>query len=189
MKKFVIVVTIFLISAGLVVAETHLQMSLPTQITGVKPDLIWNFNLTEGVEVVFSVNELLLEEQLINGEMLKTIQLSGIFLPNDEGAPNLPGTGRYVAMPQGANASYQIVSFRTEKYDNIDIAPAPRIPWENEDGPLEYQKNLTIYSADTYYPASPVKLSEKTQIRGVDVVLLGITPFQYNPVTKGAHCL
>jgi len=31
---------------------------------------------------------------------------------------------------------------------------------------------------------NPVLLSEQTQIRGVDVVTLGITPFQYNPVTK-----
>ena len=183
MKKFVIVVTIFMISAAFLVAE------IPAEVIAYSDN--WGdsgFNLENqsdrGVEVVFSVNELILEEQLINGELLKTVQLPGIFLPNDEGAPDLPGTGRYLAMPQGASASYQIVSFRTERYENIDIAPAPRIPWETEDGPLEYQKNLTIYSADAYYPASPVKLSERTQIRGVDVVLLGVTPFQYNPVKK-----
>ncbi|MCK5454812.1 MAG: hypothetical protein KAJ16_10640, partial [Calditrichia bacterium] len=183
MKKFVIVVTIFMISAAFLVAE------IPAEVIAYSDN--WGdsgFNLENqsdrGVEVVFSVNELILEEQLINEELLKTVQLPGIFLPNDEGAPDLPGTGRYLAMPQGASASYQIVSFRTERYENIDIAPAPRIPWETEDGPLEYQKNLTIYSADAYYPASPVKLSERTQIRGVDVVLLGVTPFQYNPVKK-----
>ena len=32
--------------------------------------------------------------------------------------------------------------------------------------------------------ANPVIISEVTKIRGVDAVILGITPFQYNPVTK-----
>ncbi|MCK4979372.1 MAG: hypothetical protein KAS62_03200, partial [Candidatus Delongbacteria bacterium] len=41
-----------------------------------------------------------------------------------------------------------------------------------------------IYSHDAYYPSSPVMLSKNSKIRGLDVVMLGITPFQYNPVTK-----
>ncbi|MCK4585483.1 hypothetical protein KAU13_08715, partial [candidate division WOR-3 bacterium] len=43
---------------------------------------------------------------------------------------------------------------------------------------------MSIYGRNAYYPESPVRLSEPMKIRGVDVVILGITPFQYNPVTK-----
>ena len=43
---------------------------------------------------------------------------------------------------------------------------------------------MKIYSQDAYYPAEAVTLSEKTVIRGVETVILGITPFQYNPVSK-----
>ncbi len=43
---------------------------------------------------------------------------------------------------------------------------------------------MSIYNTDEFYPAKPVKLSEQTDIRGVDAVMLGITPFQYNPVSK-----
>ncbi len=43
---------------------------------------------------------------------------------------------------------------------------------------------MNIYNKNEYYPDSPVKLSEPLQMRGVDCVVLGITPFQYNPVTK-----
>ena len=49
---------------------------------------------------------------------------------------------------------------------------------------MHYEKNPAIYSVNAFYPAQPIKLSEVSKIRGVDVVLLGITPFQYNPVTK-----
>ena len=120
----------------------------------------------------------------INGKTMKLVTLPDEFLPNDEGAPNLPGSGRYIALPHGAKAKLTIVSSRIEKFKNLNLAPAPRIPLDTEKGPLEYKKNEKIYSADAFYPADPIKLSAQTQIRGVDVVMLGITPFQYNPVTK-----
>ncbi|MBC8204929.1 MAG: T9SS type A sorting domain-containing protein [FCB group bacterium] len=49
---------------------------------------------------------------------------------------------------------------------------------------MSYIKDMDIYSQDAYYPASPVMLSDTQQMRGIDMVILGITPFQYNPVTK-----
>jgi hypothetical protein len=64
------------------------------------------------------------------------------------------------------------------------MAPAPRIPLETEDGPLDFNKNQDIYAVDAFYPANPIQISELTKIRGVDAVMLGITPFQYNPLTK-----
>jgi PKD repeat protein len=43
---------------------------------------------------------------------------------------------------------------------------------------------MSIYSKNEFYPKEPVIVSGKTKLRGIDVVMLGITPFQYNPVTK-----
>ncbi len=151
----------------------------------------WNkagFNLkTEtrsGVTVGYSVNEFSMVPATINSRSMTNIELPGYWLPNDEGAPNLPGGGRYIAIPQGATPVLNIVMLRTEKYNNVDIAPAPRIPLDTETGPLEFRINQDIYNTNSFYPASPVKLSKLSHIRGVDVVMLGITPFQYNPVTK-----
>ncbi len=144
------------------------------------------FNLQEQtlseVEIIYSIERFSLDDINIMGEIQKKVTLPGHFLPNDEGAPDLPGGGSYIAIPQGSEAILNIVSMRTEVIRNIKIAPAPRIPKETDKGPLVYQKNNIIYSKNAYYPAEPIKLSEPTQIRGVDVVMLGITPFQYNPV-------
>ena len=137
-----------------------------------------------GVKINYSINKFAFIDQAINGENMQTIQIPGIFLPNDEGAPNLPGTGRYIAIPQGAIASVKIIASRSETYQGVDIAPAPRIPLDTDKGPLHYEKNIKIYSKNAFYPAEPVTLSQQGIIRGVDVVMLGITPFQYNPVTK-----
>ncbi len=138
---------------------------------------------TSGVEVIYSINSFSFTNNQINGESMDGIELPGNLLQNNEGAPNLPGTGRYIAIPQGASVNVEIIASRTQTFQNIDLAPAPRIPWETEDGPLEYNKNQNIYMTDAFYPANPV-LTEITRVRGVDMVMLGITPFQYNPVTK-----
>lgn len=145
------------------------------------------FNLEKqsstGVQLSFSVTKITLDDLVLNGETMKTVEIPGVFLPNNEGAPNLPGTGRYVAIPQEAVANLEIMELRTEVIHNVEIAPAPRIPKETEVG-LDYHKDLAIYNKDALYPAQPVILSAPTKIRGVDVVMLGFTPFQYNPVTK-----
>lgn len=137
-----------------------------------------------GVMINYSVEGFNLTDALIDGETMQNIELFGHFLQNNEGAPNLPGMGRYIAVPEGATPVLKIVSFRTELYNDVNMAPAPRIPFENEDGPLTYKKNSRLYSTDAFYPALPVKLSGVEQIRGVDAVMVGVTPFQYNAVTK-----
>lgn len=146
------------------------------------------FNLNRisgsGVGITFSIDVFSLEDVRINGEDLQSVILPNTFLQNEAGAPNLPGNGRFLALPQGSIASLRIVSSRTEVFHNVELAPAPRIPWDTDEGPLDYSKDLSIYNQDAFYPTDPVVLGEQTMIRGVDAVIVGITPFQYNPVTK-----
>jgi hypothetical protein len=146
------------------------------------------FNLTQsstaGLALIFSLDEFALTDFDLRGEAMKEIHMPGNFLPNNEGAPNLPGDGRFIAIPNGASVTYQITAMRKEVYQDVNIAPAPRIPKVTDDGPLHYAKNQKIYTRDAFYPAEPVSLSEPTNIRGMESVILGITPFQYNPVTR-----
>jgi len=137
-----------------------------------------------GVTVNFSIHDFSLDTRAINGESMQEINLDGIFLPNGEGAPNLPTLSKYVAIPQGATATVEIIKKRVEIFQNIEMAPAPRIPLESERGPLQYNRDLSIYGKNAFYPAQPANLSNNMKIRGMDVVMLSITPFQYNPVTK-----
>jgi PKD repeat protein len=132
----------------------------------------------------YSIREFSLNDIELNGESFQSLELPGHFLPNDAGSPDLPGTGRYIAIPQGAEATLNIVSFRSETLNNVSLAPSFRIPRDTENGPLEYTKNESIYSANKFFPEEPIILSKKDEIRGIDVVMLGVTPFHYNPVTR-----
>ncbi len=136
------------------------------------------------VQVNFSIVRFGLVDRLINGEMLKTISLQGAYLPNNAGMPDLPGLSRYIAIPGDAEVTLKVLDWRTEKFTGIEMAPAPELPFDVDDRALVYQKNQTVYNQDAFYPENPVLISEKKKIRGVDVILLGITPFQYNPVSK-----
>lgn len=136
------------------------------------------------VRLTYSVTEFTLADAMINGEAMQDVQLPGVFLPTDEGYPNVPSDAKYIAIPQGSTPVLKILNQRTTVYHNVNVAPSPRIPLDSDTGPLHFEKNPQVYNENAFYPSSPVKISEITQIRGVDVILLGITPFQYNPVTK-----
>jgi len=136
------------------------------------------------LKVSFSIHQFSLTENMIDGTPMQSIHMPNVLLPGNEGAPDLPGYGRYIAIPQGAVAKINVLNIRTETIKGVEMAPAPRIPLDTEDGPLEYEKNEKLYNTNAFYPAEPFMLSKPTQLRGVDASVLGITPFQYNPVTK-----
>jgi hypothetical protein len=136
-----------------------------------------------GVQLNFSIDKFSIQTARINDADMHNVVLDGVMLPNEEGHPNLPAVSRYLAVPNGARPVLNIVDYRIEKYEGYEIAPSPVIPLDTDKSPLKFEKS-EVYARDAFYPADPFTLSEVTRIRGVEAVMLGLTPFQYNPVTK-----
>ena len=145
------------------------------------------FNLTEktrdGLHITYNLGQMSLSQLDYRGEEMSEISISAIAIPNDAGHPNLPTESRMMAIPQGATATLNVVSFETEILHNVNIAPALRIQSENEEPDMNYVKDMNIYGKDAFYPAEPFAMGS-SYIRGVEAVTVAITPFQYNPVTK-----
>ena len=139
---------------------------------------------SSAININYNVSAVTLENSDREGLEGQTITLSGIFIPNQAGAPNLPSSSTYVAIPNGAKASIQLVSAKTKTIEDVDLIPAPVPQLDNDNSAPVYEKDMAIYSRDAYYPASPYTISEVKTIRGVDMVQVGVMPFQYNPVTK-----
>ncbi|MFA5419268.1 MAG: C25 family peptidase propeptide domain-containing protein, partial [Bacteroidales bacterium] len=137
----------------------------------------------QNLRMNFSVEDYVVTPITVDNEAMSAITMEGVMLQNSEGAPNLPAFSKFVAVPQGATVSVNIPNKRTEPVLGYSIAPAPRIPKDDDLGPLHYAKNPDIYNSNAFYPASPVIVSPVQKIRGLDVVLISISPFQYNPVT------
>ena len=112
------------------------------------------------------------------------ITLSGIYLPNEAGAPDLPSHSAFVAIPNGATASLRLVSAQTKVISNVDLIPAAEPQLDDDDSPAVYRKNTEIYERNAFYPETPFQISEISTIRGIQVAQVGVMPFQYNPVTK-----
>ncbi len=114
----------------------------------------------------------------------QTINLSGIYLPNEAGAPDLPSHSTFIALPEGATARLEVSNVKTHIINNVDIIPAAQPQLDNENSITVHEKDMSIYSRNANYPETPFRLSESTTIRGVNVISLDAMPFQYNPVTK-----
>lgn len=136
------------------------------------------------IELNFSIGQWTMGQMDVNGRAVNTVKMPGVLLPNNAGSPDLPGMSRYIALPGGATASVRVIDSRREVYFGVDLAPAPVIPLENDDRPLDFTRNLDIYNKDVMYPASPAVTEGIGTIRGVNAAMLGITPFQYNPVSQ-----
>ena len=149
-----------------------------------KPGLQLNEQRSSDVMLTYSIQDFSIAGKQINGEPMHEIVLSSHLLPNKAGAPNLPGNGYMLAIPNGATARVEITNSRVELIENVVMEPSPEIPWDTDKSPLRYIQDPSVYTKDAFYPAQPVIVSTPSALRGVNVVRLGITPYQYNPVTK-----
>jgi hypothetical protein len=107
-----------------------------------------------------------------------------IVLPANPGEPSLPSFSRFVAVPNGANAHIEMSYRSMTTLQNVDLLPAAPIKFDTDNSPNTYEKNLSIYNTDAFFPAQPITASEPFSMRGVQTVAITVTPFQYNPVTK-----
>ena len=158
-------------------------------------DFNWNNKFSDGLDILesgmdgmvltWSTSSFSLNEIEINGRIVQEIVFGDEFLPNDAGCPDLPGISRMIAIPEGASVKLAYEYFNEEIIRGVEIAPAPVIPKETEDG-LEYFWGKS-YQQDELYPAAVSHISEIDEIRGVDYVMVGISPFRYNPVQKELH--
>ncbi len=112
------------------------------------------------------------------------IILKGQFAPNAEGRPNLPVVNRYIAVPQGAIVDLKVKENASTIIPDIDLLPAAPLLTDLEEGLPDIRWDANVYGKDAVFPRENFVLSTPTQIRSLDVVLLSITPFRYNPVKR-----
>ena len=141
-----------------------------------------------GLTLTYSVNSFDLVEKSVDGATAKAVKTEGSALPIGPGYPDLPVISNYVAVPNGAVPKVRVLSYREEKYSNVDIAPGMEIPTEQDKAIKPLSKNDEIYSRNAYFPSDYVMQSSVQKMRGVDVFILSIAPFRYNPVTKELVC-
>ena len=138
------------------------------------------------VTIDYTIDEMSLTSFTYEGEVMQTIGIADISLPNAKGLPNVPCYSRTIAIPQGATAVLNVKSYEQQVIKNVNVEPSLGVQVENEEPDMNYTKDSKVYSENAYYPAEFASISAPSSIRGVDVVNISINPVRFNPVTKEA---
>lgn len=143
-----------------------------------------NNSSKSGLSIRHGINTISIDNVSFNDISGQIISMSGLFLSNEAGKPNLPVISSHIAIPKGAEVSFTIKNSKTKTLKDIDILPAAEPQLDNDNSPTKHIKDNNIYDKNSFFPENQVVISDKMYIRDIEVVMLSITPFQYNPITK-----
>ena len=135
------------------------------------------------ISLRFELGDFRIDTVRHEGELMHTIAAKGIVMPNEYGMPDLPTFNRFIAIPQDAKAIVEVRTKRNEILSGINLAPSDGSQCEN-DAELPFFRDPKVYASNSFYPAEAYRVAEPQQLRGVDVIHIGLSPFQINPVTR-----
>ena len=102
----------------------------------------------------------------------------------DPGAPEIPTSVTYLAIPENGQASVSVEILASSVMQGIDLVPTQAQQLEVETFGSGFLKNDAIYTQNDWYPQSPAALYSPAKMRDLTIAPLEVRPFQYNPVTK-----
>ncbi len=131
------------------------------------------------------VNAINNSEILIDEKTYDHISIKSAGKTTEIGKPELPLISRYVAIPKGATVNAEIVASEYVLMNGYSISPAQVPVRENQDfEQLPFAYDAKTYQADEMFPQQLVSIDNPTTMRGQDLVLVRITPVQFNPITE-----
>ena len=137
-----------------------------------------------GLALHYSISEIDITDVETEAYRGQEIALKGSFGSIAEGLPNLPFENCYIAVPQGAKVSIEVNEKASMVIENVDLLPVAELQMNNAPGAPTVRKDMSIFGKDADFPSCNVGIAQSTRIRGLDVALLNVTPFRYNPVRK-----
>ncbi len=145
-----VILAVTLLAAGPALAETF------TFASAQEPGITLRAQSATGVELHFEMGSFAMEPLTLDGQVVQKITMPDVFLPNDAGAPDLPGLGRFLAVPAGCHGHGRHPRrARAQTIQTWTLAPAPVIPKrERRLAARLHVRNPAIYGRDAAYPAS-----------------------------------
>ena len=178
MKRLFLLLTIILVFGILSAQETYRFSTDTPQGFSIKT------STASGLSLHYAVNEIGIAN-IDNGEDKgQEIIMKGSFGSFAEGLPNLPFENRYVAVPHGATVSVTVKENGNTTFHDINLLPAAEVMENNALALPKLRRDMDVFGKDADFPTKNVTIAQTTQIRGLDVVLLSVTPFRYNPIRR-----
>jgi hypothetical protein len=117
------------------------------------------------------------------GQTYHRLRLTGGGRTTDEGLPEMPFIGRFVAVPNGARIEAQIVIEDSLDLVGFTIWPTQK-PTPRGMTPEAFERDEVFYGESAPFPDQRLLLGEQKVIRGCTTSLLGIFPIRFFPATN-----
>lgn len=137
------------------------------------------------LEVTFELPGFSADMVRSNNQAWQTLTYSDQCYSTELGAPDLPLSREYVAVPEGAELTVEVLDVTFETLENYTVKPRQADLVENEiEEQKAFQYNQSVYTRDALYPNVWAKVSKEVFLGNVCLKMLEINPLRYNPVTK-----
>ncbi|HLP57239.1 MAG TPA: C25 family cysteine peptidase [Candidatus Deferrimicrobium sp.] len=128
------------------------------------------------------------DEQEENDRVYTSLQLGKYNSDMKPGYPRLPVVRQYIEIPPGKAARLKVIPGPAVTFKNYTISPV-RQPGAGVKNGVErlFYCDENVYNADSLFPSQSAYLDKSERLRGHDIALIHICPFQYNPAQKVLH--
>jgi len=137
-------------------------------------------SLNSSIKIQYDISEFEIQQVAQDGKSYVKLNMENAGSMSDPGDPYLPTVSTYYAVEPGKSFSVAANIQEKETIPNIDI-----LPFESWDANLTGKPvKGDSYVRDTLYPEKIATVSDPIVMRGLTMVQVSVTPFQYNPVTE-----
>ncbi len=188
MKKSILTI-ILIVLANLIFAQsTFHQYDKNNLLRQKEPVRVINDNGLQGITIEYNFTGVNLTPVTVNGVNYTKFYIKDFSHLKTIGKPALPSHNDIIAIPEGATAQIEIISYDKVEIDNKLVFPA-LAPASDEVGAPEpeFVIDEQFYQTNTTYPAKIVKIDKINKYRNIQLATVKICPVQYNPYLKKVY--
>lgn len=146
------------------------------------------FVVNENSLEVFSFDNIITDYSIDTADGFFTLKVSDDYsvLP-DYGCPSLPVLQKIIAIPEGSRAEVELYADEVEEYSlgihgiYQKMYPVQPSQFKNADND-KWCLDEKVYGNNSYYCNNPVEMTYMGIMRGMRLIRLTVSPFEYNPV-------
>ena len=120
---------------------------------------------------------------LLDGETYDKLSVEATGSP-EPGKPDTPLFGRWILIPKGTTPSLVSIEPGSPAILETSVRLNPvQYPWPDVEDPIvgPFVKDESVFGVDSDYPGVFASLGERQVLRGQQMALLRLYPYQYNP--------
>ncbi|MFH2029423.1 MAG: C25 family cysteine peptidase [Bacteroidota bacterium] len=134
-----------------------------------------------GIIIEYNFDGVFTNEVSVEGTTYTTLKIKDFSHLMEVGKPSLPSHNDIIAIPAGAKANIEIISYEVSEISNKLIYPTlePASDRYGDKEP-EFIIDEQFYSTNTLYPEEIAEINKINDYRGIPVAIIQVHPVQYN---------